>query len=73
MKLENINDKLSRALNDAEQRIDKAIEYINNTKNYVYDAKRDLITGELIVNDKIETNTINKTKLLSILQDEEVK
>lgn len=30
--LQNINDKLSSALNSAEQRIDKAIEYITNVK-----------------------------------------
>jgi prefoldin subunit 5 len=42
--LENINDKLSSALNSAEKRIDKAIKYIKeNQKEY----------GSLLDNEKI--------------------
>ena len=60
IELNNINDKLSNALNSAEQRIDKAIEYLKETTF-------DFGTDEMIF-DKCNAYT-----LLSILQGKEVK
>ena len=59
---------LKHQLEEKDKIIDEAINYIKNIKNYVYDVKRDVTTGKLIANDKMETNTINKTKLLEILE-----
>ena len=57
IELNNINDKLSNALNSAEQRIDKAIEYIKKC---------------IMFNAYMGTD-IDCDKLIRILQDEEVK
>ena len=66
--LQQKNILLQHQLEEKNKVIDEAIDYIKNTKNYVFDAKRSKITGELIVNNKIETNAINKIKLLEILE-----
>ena len=59
--LKNINDKLSSALNSAEQRIDKAIEYISN-ETFDYDK------------EPVEDSWLyHLYKVREILQDEEIE
>ena len=66
--LKNINDKLSSALNSAEQRIDKAIEYIK--KAYQEDEDNKIPLEDLY----LKNCTYNPSLVaLSILQGEEVK
>lgn len=59
--LKNINDKLSSALNSAEQRIDKAIKVLDNYQNNLYS-----IEARKTLDDDIERTS-------SILKNKEVK
>ena len=68
IELNNINDKLSNALNSAEQRIDKAIEYIK--KAYEEDEDNKIPLEDLC----LKNCTYNPSLVaLSILKDEGVK
>lgn len=68
--LKNINDKLSSALNSTEQRIDKAIEYIdkNSHKTEWGDLEQD--NESIDINDDITDNDFI-INLLSILKGED--
>ena len=68
VQLQDENKKLRSRLEEKNKVIEDAIDYIKNTKNYVYDTERDIKTDKLIVKDKIEQDTINKTKILEILE-----